>query len=75
MDCFVNKKMPRRPVCILKVGKILRNNPKRCKFESISELVFQLIVMHYYQFIVNEIMEGPIIFHIYFCVCGGGGGK
>ena len=28
--------MPRRPVCILKVGKILRTNPKRCKFESIS---------------------------------------
>ena len=63
--------MPRRSVCILKVGKILRNNLKRCIFESISELVFQLIVMHYYQCINNEMREcSPKMFHIYM---GGGG--
>ena len=65
--------MPRRPVCNLKVGKILRNNPKRCQFESISELVFKVIVMHYYQFIINEIMVGPKIFQIIFFGGGGGG--
>ena len=54
--------MQRLQVCILKVSKILRNNPKRCKFESISELVFQLIVMHYYPFINNG---GYKNFHIY----------
>ena len=33
--------------------------------------------MHYYQFIINEIMAGPKIFHIYIYIyffLGGGGG-